>query len=198
MIFRPKPYAPNGSEIVASEKSKDERKERKELSDEKEKISVRYQFLYHGNRRQQTEARHDLHCPWCSLHCRQLPSLLKHLRLCHPRFIFTHSITNSGAVQHVRIDVTVNESYDGTYTGSPHDLIAQPLSQRGEAGTAFGRHGPTRRSPVTAILIWRSKKHCFNGQGGPHDPFSLDGDHETLDMCESQRPFITGHNRYSC
>lgn len=64
---------------------------------QEEKVCVRYQFLYHSNRRQQTEARYDLHCPWCSLHCRQLPSLLKHLRLCHSRFTFSHSTSGSAS-----------------------------------------------------------------------------------------------------
>ena len=40
-----------------------------------------YQFLYNNNSRQQTEAREDLHCPWCSLNCMQLYALLKHLHL---------------------------------------------------------------------------------------------------------------------
>jgi len=51
-----------------------------------------YQFLYNNNSRQQTEACEDLHCPWCSLDCGKLYSLLKHLKLCHSRFTFTYVV----------------------------------------------------------------------------------------------------------
>lgn len=53
-----------------------------------------YQFLYNNNSRQQTEACEDLHCPWCSLDCGRLYSLLKHLKLCHSRFTFTYVVCN--------------------------------------------------------------------------------------------------------
>ena len=53
---------------------------------------VIYQFLYNNNSRQQTEAREDLRCPWCSLNCLSLYSLLKHLKLCHPRFHFAYVV----------------------------------------------------------------------------------------------------------
>lgn len=52
------------------------------------------QFLYNNNTRQQTEARDDLHCPWCTLNCRKLYSLLKHLKLCHSRFIFNYVVSS--------------------------------------------------------------------------------------------------------
>ena len=52
-----------------------------------------YQFLYNNNSRQQTEAREDLHCPWCSLNCLTLYGLLKHLKLSHPRFLFTYVVS---------------------------------------------------------------------------------------------------------
>lgn len=59
-----------------------------------------HQFLYNNNTRQQTEARDDLHCPWCTLNCRKLYSLLKHLKLCHSRFIFNYVVSNHFVVQH--------------------------------------------------------------------------------------------------
>lgn len=55
---------------------------------------VTLKFLYNNNTRQQTEARDDLHCPWCTLNCRKLYSLLKHLKLCHSRFIFNYVVSN--------------------------------------------------------------------------------------------------------
>ena len=57
-----------------------------------------YQFLYNNNSRQQTEAREDLHCPWCSLNCLTLYGLLKHLKLSHPRFLFTYVVSKKPLV----------------------------------------------------------------------------------------------------
>ena len=60
--------------------------------------SVLVQFLYNNNTRQQTEARDDLHCPWCTLNCSKLYSLLKHLKLSHSRFIFNYVVRNSSSL----------------------------------------------------------------------------------------------------
>uniref|UniRef100_A0A672SW97 Polycomb protein suz12-A n=1 Tax=Sinocyclocheilus grahami TaxID=75366 RepID=A0A672SW97_SINGR len=60
----------------------------------RQKLRVYYQFLYNNNTQQQTEARDDLHCPWCTLNCRKLYSLLKHLKLSHSRFIFNYVVRN--------------------------------------------------------------------------------------------------------
>ena len=46
----------------------------------------------------------------------------------------------------VRIDVAVNESYDGSYVGNPQDLHSH-------VGFAFSRNGPVQRIPVTIILV---------------------------------------------
>ncbi|XP_053594870.1 polycomb protein suz12-B isoform X2 [Microplitis demolitor] len=135
-----------------------------------------YQFLYNNNSRQQTEACEDLHCPWCSLDCGKLYSLLKHLKLCHSRFTFTYVPISQGA----RIDVAINECYDGSYAGSPHELISQP------SGVAFSRTGPTRRTSVTNILVCRPKRTK------PSLSEFLELDENEF---ESQRPYITGHNR---
>uniref|UniRef100_A0AAZ3P3M3 Polycomb protein SUZ12-like zinc finger domain-containing protein n=1 Tax=Oncorhynchus tshawytscha TaxID=74940 RepID=A0AAZ3P3M3_ONCTS len=54
-------------------------------------------FLYNHNTQQQTEARDDLHCPWCTLNCRRLYSLLKHLKLAHSRFIFNYVVRTRGS-----------------------------------------------------------------------------------------------------
>lgn len=141
-----------------------------------EKLQIVYQFVYNNNSRQQTEACEDLHCPWCSLNCSQLYTLLKHLKLCHSRFTFTYVPISVGA----RIDVAINEMYDGSYTGSPHDLISQP------SVCAFSRNGPVRRASVTHILV------CHPKRMKPSLSEFLE-----LDDCDfdGQRPFITGHNR---
>ena len=141
-----------------------------------EKLQIVYQFVYNNNSRQQTEACEDLHCPWCSINCNELYVLLKHLKLCHSRFTFTYVPISIGA----RVDVAINEMYDGSYTGSPHDLISQP------AVLAFSRNGPIKRACVTHILVCHPKRlqHSLS-------------EFLELDDCEydGQRPFITGHNR---
>lgn len=62
-------------------------------TESRKKQRVFYQFIYNNNTRQQTEARDDFFCPWCSIDCRGLYSLLKHLKLCHRRFIFTYAVS---------------------------------------------------------------------------------------------------------
>ncbi|XP_076272438.1 polycomb protein Su(z)12 isoform X1 [Rhynchophorus ferrugineus] len=140
------------------------------------KLQIVYQFVYNNNSRQQTEACEDLHCPWCSINCNELYTLLKHLKLCHSRFTFTYVPISAAA----RIDVAINEMYDGSYTGSPHDLITQPTV------CAFSRSGPVKRASVTHILVCHPKR--------PKPSLS---EFLELDDCEydGQRPFITGHNR---
>ena len=87
-----------------------------------------------------------------------------------------------------RIDVSVNESYDGSYSGNPHDLIAQPVCAANTGSS--GRQGPTRRSCITATIFWRPHRL----RAIAHDPLHLEMD-DTIEVCETQRPFITGHNR---
>lgn len=134
-----------------------------------------YQFIYNNNSSQLTETFDNFNCPWCCLHCLNLYSLLKHLKLCHARFNFTYVPTPNG----VRVDVSINELFDGSYIGSPHDLV-------GPAGSAFARAGPVRRPVVTRILVCRPRrpKHTLTE--------FLEIDENELN---SQRPYVTGHNR---
>merc|ERR550519_3106757 len=139
-----------------------------------------YQFLYNNNSRQQTEAREDLHCPWCSLNCLELLSLLKHLKLSHPRFLFTYVPIPEGA----RVDVSVSELYDSTYVGNPHDMICQP------PGYAFSRNGPVQRTTITNILVFKPKRTAPSLS----EFLELEND-EHSGPYENQRPFVSGHNR---
>ncbi|XP_023241413.1 polycomb protein suz12-like isoform X1 [Centruroides sculpturatus] len=141
----------------------------------KKKLHIFYQFQYNNNTRQQTEARDDLHCPWCSVNCIELYCLLKHLKLCHSRFIFTYVPHLKGA----RIDVSINECYDGSYAGNPHDLHSH-------TGFAFGRSGPVRRTPVTHLMVCRPKRLP------PSLSEFLEPDDADID---GPRPYISGHNR---
>ena len=54
-------------------------------STNKKQTRIIYQFFYDNNTRKQVEGRDDFDCPWCSLNCMELYSLLKHLRLSHSR-----------------------------------------------------------------------------------------------------------------
>ncbi|XP_048871647.1 polycomb protein suz12-B isoform X2 [Brienomyrus brachyistius] len=145
------------------------------LVEPRQKLRVFYQFLYNNNSRQQTEARDDLHCPWCTLNCRRLYSLLKHLKLSHSRFIFSYVPHPKGA----RIDVSVNECYDGSYVGNPQDIHSQP-------GFAFSRNGPVKRTAVTHVLVCRPKR------SKPSLSEFLESEEGEV---EQQRTYISGHNR---
>nr|XP_057921370.1 polycomb protein suz12-B isoform X2 [Doryrhamphus excisus] len=141
----------------------------------RQKLRIFYQFLYNNNTRQQTEARDDLHCPWCTLNCSKLYSLLKHLKLSHSRFIFNYVPHPKGA----RIDVSINECYDGSYVGNPQDIHSQP-------GFAFSRNGPVKRTAVTHILVCRPKRTK------PSLSEFLESEDGEL---EQQRTYVSGHNR---
>uniref|UniRef100_A0A7N6BNR2 Polycomb protein VEFS-Box domain-containing protein n=1 Tax=Anabas testudineus TaxID=64144 RepID=A0A7N6BNR2_ANATE len=141
----------------------------------RQKLRIFYQFLYNNNTRQQTEARDDLHCPWCTLNCSKLYSLLKHLKLSHSRFIFNYVPHPKGA----RIDVSINECYDGSYVGNPQDIHSQP-------GFAFSRNGPVKRTAVTRILVCRPKRTK------PSLSEFLESEDGEL---EQQRTYVSGHNR---
>ncbi|XP_018430331.1 PREDICTED: polycomb protein SUZ12 isoform X1 [Nanorana parkeri] len=151
------------------------KREKDVSTDPRQKLRIFYQFLYNNNTRQQTEARDDLHCPWCTLNCRKLYSLLKHLKLCHSRFIFNYVYHPKGA----RIDVSINECYDGSYAGNPQDIHRQP-------GFAFSRNGPVKRTPITHILVCRPKR----------TKASMSEFYESEDgEVEQQRTYSSGHNR---
>nr|CRL92710.1 SU(Z)12 [Drosophila subobscura]SMS16230.1 Polycomb group protein: Suppressor of zeste 12 [Drosophila subobscura] len=141
-----------------------------------EHIQIVYNFMYSNNTRQQTEYTQELNCPWCGLDCLRLYALLKHLKLCHARFNFTYQPAGSGA----RIDVTINDAYDGSYAGSPYDLA-------GPSGSSFARTcGPVRRTSVTSLMVCRPRR-----QKSSLDEF-LELDEDDI---SNQRSYITGHNR---
>ncbi|KAM8723360.1 polycomb protein suz12-B-like isoform 1-T1 [Acanthopagrus schlegelii] len=149
---------------------------REQISAEpRQKLRIFYQFQYNNNTRQQTEARDDLHCPWCTLNCRKLYSLIKHLKLSHSRFIFNYVPHPKGA----KIEVSINDSYDGSYAGNPQDIHNQP-------GFAFSRNGPVKRTAVTHVLTCRPKRTKASLSEFLE---SEDGDRE------QQRTYISGHNR---
>ncbi|XP_074600841.1 polycomb protein Su(z)12 [Brevipalpus obovatus] len=137
---------------------------------------ITYRFLYNGVVIQQTRSSQDLKCAWCSLKCKIVPSLMKHLKMCHMRFSFILTADVKGH----RIDVTINENFDGSYSGNPHDL-SHPTT-----GYAFSKNGPVQRSPVTQLLFFRGKKVPID------HPFLHS---EDLDTSMTIRSYISGHDR---
>ncbi|VVD03253.1 unnamed protein product [Leptidea sinapis] len=86
-----------------------------------------------------------------------------------------------------RIDVSINELYDGSYTGSPHDLIAA----QGRSSASGPRAGPTRRASLTHLLMWRPRARRRQQKHSLAEFLEI----EDSDVLEAQRPYITGHNR---
>lgn len=50
-----------------------------------------------------------------------------------------------------KIEVSINECYDGSYAGNPQDIHNQP-------GFAFSRNGPVKRTAVTHVLVCRYRR----------------------------------------
>uniref|UniRef100_A0A8C6M4W4 SUZ12 polycomb repressive complex 2 subunit b n=1 Tax=Nothobranchius furzeri TaxID=105023 RepID=A0A8C6M4W4_NOTFU len=87
-----------------------------------------------------------------------------------------------GGIPHpkgARIDVSINECYDGSYVGNPQDIHSQP-------GFAFSRNGPVKRTAVTHVLVSRPKRTK------PSLSEFLESEDGEL---EQQRTYVSGHNR---
>ena len=72
-----------------------------------------FNYIYADNALQQTEYRPELVCPWCSLSCHKLFSLLKHMILCHPRFHFTYTVSHHNPAQSIKECCMSNFLYCG-------------------------------------------------------------------------------------
>lgn len=60
-----------------------------------------------------------------------------------------------------KIDVSINDSYDGAYSGNPQDLNSH-------IGFAFHRLGPVRRTSITHVMVYRYQcisfiQNCIKG-----------------------------------
>ncbi|KAM4535480.1 polycomb protein suz12-B-like [Fundulus diaphanus] len=173
---RPSAQRATHAQAVKDSVSADVQTRREQISAEpRQKLRIFYQFQYNNNTGQQTEARDDLHCPWCTLNCRKLYSLLKHLKLSHSRFVFNYVPHPKGA----KIEVSINACYDGSYAGNPQDIHNQP-------GFAFSRNGPVKRTAVTRVLVCRPRRT---------KPSLSEFLEEEDDDQERQRAYISGHNR---
>ena len=129
-----------------------------------------FQFVVNNSTKQRTEERNDFVCPWCTLNCMRMYSLMKHLKLSHARLLFQYIDEGTKG----RIDVYVNDLYDGSYSGAPHDVLLGL------------QRGPTRRNVVTNIMVFKPRKPTFN-----MSEFQEADDGEL----DQQRQYISGHNR---
>ena len=134
---------------------------------------VVYRFLHNNKTLQQTRASSDFRCPWCNIFCFQIASLRQHLRFCHSRFCFNCILDKNG----YRIDVTINDNYDGSFCGNAQFKRNHRHSHHS---------GPIQRTPVTHILI--------NLKGRIRDQLNELLEQETLES-ELIKPFVYGHNR---
>lgn len=132
--------------------------------------SFSFQFVVNNSTKQRTEERSDFVCPWCTLNCMRMYSLMKHLKLSHARLLFQYIDEGTKG----RIDVYVNDLYDGSYSGAPHDVLLGL------------QRGPTRRNVVTNIMVFRPRKPTFN---------MLEFQEADDGELDQQRQYISGHNR---
>ncbi|MEQ2193837.1 Polycomb protein suz12-B [Xenoophorus captivus] len=79
-----------------------------------------------------------------------------------------------------KIEVSINDCYDGSYAGNPQDIHNQP-------GFAFSRNGPVKRTVVTHVLVCRPKR--------TKPSLSEFLELEDSDREQHQRTYISGHNR---
>lgn len=100
-------------------------------------IELEYSF-YIQNNPDVVKLQDIFECPLCNLDCLVLYSLLKHLRLCHARFIFTY-VPYCGA--RLRISVHANESYYDS------DEFDDPLNRTKNVFTRILVHRSRREKP---------------------------------------------------
>lgn len=140
-------------------------------------IRINYRLFHNQTDFQNTstpQGEKTFHCPWCQLNCLTLRSLKMHLKNCHSRFHFRVFETKTSGKLDVKIDVSLNDAYDGSYAGN---AFAQE-----NTGFAISREGPVRRNPVTIFLV--NKK----GSGKEH---YFDPEDDEIDT----RPLVIGHDR---
>lgn len=139
------------------------------VKEEPSKDRYIFQFVVNQSIKQRMEERTDYVCPWCNVNCIRIYSLMKHLKLCHARFLFQY--VEESPVR--RIDVYVNDLYDGSYSGAPHNVLL---------GGSKGH--PTRRNVATSIMVFRPRKPTFK-----MNEFAENDDNDL------ERQYFSGHNR---
>jgi len=188
-VERPQSLMPKETVPEQTEEQRCDNRQKKEKStnmdvdtEEGPQKEIYYHFRYkHSTRAITTNS--NTNCPFCQLNCRELFSLLKHLKLTHPRFLFNYMSTPE---EH-RVNISVSDLFDSTYVGNPYDAIRQPS---GNSGNFFSSKGPVQRTPITKIIVSRPNRPP------PSLAEFLEIDDNDANQYETQRPdFVSGHNR---
>ncbi|KAI1291863.1 Polycomb protein Su(z)12 [Halotydeus destructor] len=140
-------------------------------------VRIAYRF-FHNSDLQTTVSQEDFQCPWCGINCLEFRPLCYHLKYCHSRLNFTFGGNPNGLRFDGKIDITLNESFDGSYSGNPYDLSLATT------GFAFSRNGPVRRTPVTCVLVGGKASKRNHGNADPDD-----------DESDLVNPLVMGHDR---
>lgn len=135
----------------------DQRKENHTKIQRLEKINsnVIYQFADKNNKKLITRT-NSLRCPFCYLdHFLDYPTLVKHLNNSHFRIQVKQTIVSNGT-HALKLDLSLDDAFDGSYSGSLHDLI-----KNSHQGFSRSRVFPTRQASIdsTEILV---NKRSFN------------------------------------
>lgn len=144
---------------------------------EEDKVNISFVFQLRCEYQETMMQFQNFECPWCDMVCLSLKPFACHLKYMHPRFNFRIRYEKKGLRTDVQVEVSVNESFDGSYSGNPQELYLAY-----SAGVAS--EGPMRRTPVTVVLFHR-RKDMIN------DP-TIDPDDDEM---EPLRPTIHGHDR---
>lgn len=137
---------------------------------------VVYRFIHNNDELQLLKTNSDFMCPWCSIQCFQIFSLKHHLKYIHNRFNFSITCDSKG----YKIDVAINETFDGSYCGNPqHDMSNFTSNTRSSH--------PVQRTPVTLFnLNLRGKRQSL----------STFLENETIDIdFDLMKQEVFGHNR---
>ncbi|CAG0914010.1 unnamed protein product [Notodromas monacha] len=137
----------------------------------------------------------SLSCVFCTVHCRSLYALLKHMSLCHARLNFVYSaLPGKGA----SIEVTVNYDYDGSFNGNPAELSAVEFS-----GALGCRREPRIRSTATWVMMSSRRSGCkptaslsqFLAPGSGRRNADGGNGNSGENGSDCHRTFVTGHRR---
>jgi len=188
-IARPQSLMPKDSDPEETDEQRCDNRQKKEAStnmdvetEEGLKMKIFYHFIYKQHTRTVTHTE-NTKCPFCTQHCGELYSLLKHLKLSHARFTFNYKPTPEGE----RINIQVCDLYDSTYVGNPYDMIRQ---SSGNSGNFFSSKGPVQRTQMTRIIVSKPIRPP------PSLNEFLENDNDENGQYETQRPdFVSGHNR---
>lgn len=117
--------------------------------------NIFYQFS-DSNEKKLITRTNKLSCQFCHLSSfLNYPCLVKHLNNCHFRFHVKQSIAQNG-VHTLKLDLSLDETFDGSYCGNLHDLI-----KNCHLGYSKSRTRPTKQISVDSTEILCNKR-SFN------------------------------------